>query len=122
MSKPYQVFNTSTQQIVARHVHLADNPFTRLKGLLGKSELPDHEGLWITPCNSIHSMFMQFKFDAVFIHPDGRILHLSESMEPWRFSKIIMGARAVLELPAGWANKHGLTCEHYLELRPTEPN
>lgn len=74
---------------------------TRLKGLLGRKGLEEGEGVFIRPCNSIHSFFMKFRFDAAFVDGDGKVLHLIRSMKPWRISKIVVGAAGVVELPAG---------------------
>lgn len=96
-----QVVNITRQSVVAKDVTTADNYFKRLMGLMGKPGLPEHAGLWIVPCNDIHSFFMRFEFDAIFVDKQNTVLHLVERMKPWRISKFVKGGRAVLELPAG---------------------
>jgi uncharacterized membrane protein (UPF0127 family) len=95
------VVNTTQRTTVAEHVSVADTVLSRLIGLMGKPGLPNGHGLWITPCADIHSCFMRFAFDAVFVNADGQVVHLIEAMKPWRVSKFVRGGKAVLELPAG---------------------
>lgn len=96
-----QILNRTRGTLIAVEVETADNYFTRLMGLMGRPGLAPHHGIWITPCNDIHSCFMRFEFDALFLDKDNKVLHLVESMKPWRFTKIVKGGKAVLELPAG---------------------
>jgi uncharacterized membrane protein (UPF0127 family) len=79
---------------------VADNPLTRLRGLLGRASLPAGEGLLIRPAPSIHTFFMRFAIDAVFLDADFRVLAVERSLRPGRLAGR-RGARAVLELGAG---------------------
>ncbi len=80
---------------------IADTFYTRLVGLLNDKQLEYGDGLWIKPCNSIHSIGMRFKFDAIFLDKNLRVVHLVPEMKPWRISKMVFSADSVLELPAG---------------------
>lgn len=80
---------------------VADNMLTRVIGLLRDHQLAEGDGLWIKPCNSIHSFAMKFDFDAVFLDKNLRVVHLMHVMKPWKVSKMIWAAHSVLELPAG---------------------
>ena len=80
---------------------IADNAYTRLVGLLRDKMLAKGDGLWILPCNSIHSFGMRFVFDAIFLDKNLRVVHLMQEMKPWRISKLVFSAHSVLELPAG---------------------
>ncbi len=80
---------------------VADSPASRVVGLLRDTMLAHGDGLWIVPCNSIHSFFMKFTFDAVFLDQHQRVVHLVREMKPWRLSRIVFRARSVLELPPG---------------------
>ena len=80
---------------------VADTFPARLVGLLRDKMLAKGDGLWIVPCNSIHSFFMRFDFDAVFLDKNQRVVHLIREMKPWRISKIVFSAHSVLELPPG---------------------
>ena len=87
-------------RLLAASVHLADTFWPRLKGLLGTAALPEGEGLWLCPCNCVHTCGMRYAIDVLFVDSDGRILKLVQALAPWR-SACCWRAAAVLELPAG---------------------
>ncbi len=80
---------------------IADGFVTRLVGLLRDKTLAQGDGLWIKPCNSIHSIGMHFLFDAIFLDKNLKVVHLMHEMKPWRISKLVFSAHSVLEVPAG---------------------
>lgn len=80
---------------------VADNFLTRLVGLLRDKTLERGDGLWIVPCNSIHSFGMRFIFDAIFLDKNLRVVHLVREVKPWRATKMVFSAHSVLEIPAG---------------------
>ncbi|MBW2700015.1 MAG: DUF192 domain-containing protein [Deltaproteobacteria bacterium] len=86
-----------------------------MKGLLGRDGLDDGEALYITPCTSIHSFFMRFVFDAVFLDKQNRVLHCIHRMKPWRLSRLVPSAAGVLELPAGKLEATGTRVGDVLE-------
>ncbi|MBA2359895.1 MAG: DUF192 domain-containing protein [Actinobacteria bacterium] len=93
--------------IVCDSCVVADSPVSRMKGLLGRSELRPGEGLLLRPASSIHTCFMRFPIDAVFLDRDWRVVGISDDVQPWRAASR-RGAKAVLELPAGASSLHGL--------------
>ena len=96
---------------------IGDNFYTRLVGLLRDRALEHGDGLWIIPCNSIHSIGMRFIFDAVFLDKNLRVVHLVREMKPWRISKMVFSAHSVLELPAGLISQTGTELEDQFEMR-----
>jgi uncharacterized membrane protein (UPF0127 family) len=112
-----QAVNMTRESVIAKHVRMADTYLTRLFGLMGKSGLPEGEGLWIVPCRDIHSCFMRFEFDAIFVNKQQQVLHLMERMQPWRISKMVWDGHAVLELPAGAIAASGTQIGDLIELR-----
>jgi uncharacterized membrane protein (UPF0127 family) len=82
---------------------VADRPHTRMRGLLGHTGLRTGEGLLIRPASAIHTFFMRFAIDVVFIDRDGVVLDVVPRLRPWRFAGK-RGARSVLELAAGEAD------------------
>ncbi len=96
---------------------VADNILTRLVGLLRDDHLKPGDGLWIIPCNSIHSFAMRFLFDAVFLDRKLQVVHLISEMKPWRASKMILSAHSVLELPAGALLTSGTQLGDQLEMK-----
>jgi uncharacterized membrane protein (UPF0127 family) len=93
--------------VVCERCHLAESTFARLRGLLGRSSLPSGEGMLLRPAASIHTAFMRFAIDAVFLDRSNQVLKVASAMRPWRATGCV-GARAVLELPAGEAARRGL--------------
>jgi len=93
--------NVTRGSSLAHCARVADTGPTRVVGLLKDTMLAEGDGLWIVPCNSIHSFWMKFVFDAVFLDKKLRVVHLVREMKPWRISKIAFRAHSVLELPAG---------------------
>jgi hypothetical protein len=97
----YKVIVTDTGQVLADRVTIADSPVARIRGLLGKTGLENGEGLLITSCSSIHTFFMKFPIDAVFLKKNGTIIKISSNLGPCRLSGCFFGCSMVLELKAG---------------------
>lgn len=91
----------ATGKELARTLAVADTFFARLKGLLGRGELPPGEGLWIKPCNSVHTFGMRFPIDVAFLDRDMQVVALSKTLRPNRVAPFCSRACSVLELPAG---------------------
>ena len=102
-----KVRNVTRGTVLGVNVRVARGFFGRMIGLLGEDRLEDGEGLWISPCSSIHSIGMRFIFDAIFIGPDGRIAHLRERFPKYGFSGVVTKAMGVLELPEGTIERTG---------------
>jgi uncharacterized membrane protein (UPF0127 family) len=96
-----KAFDRTSGKVLAPNLAVADTFFTRLKGLLGKQELPPGEGLWIKPCNSVHTFGMKFPIDIVFLDKKMRVVALAKTLRPNRVSHLYSEACSVLELPAG---------------------
>jgi uncharacterized membrane protein (UPF0127 family) len=92
--------NQRTDEALAEHIEVAVTRRDRRKGLLGRSGLGPSSALIIAPCFSIHTMFMRFDIDAVFVDDDGRAVKVVRDMSPWRFA-VDPTAHAVVEMPAG---------------------
>jgi uncharacterized membrane protein (UPF0127 family) len=105
--------------VVCEHCVLADNLWTRLKGLLGRRGLGDGEGLLIRPTGSIHMFFMRFAIDAVFLDRELHVLKVVPDLKPWRMAAT-RGAKQVLEIAAGEADRRGLEPGQQLVLREEE--
>ena len=98
---PLRVNNVTRGRTLALRANRADGFWTRLVGLMGRPGLEAGEGLHIIPCNGVHSFFMRFAFDAVFLDRELRVVRCVEAMAPWRATPVIRGAHSVVELPAG---------------------
>jgi uncharacterized protein len=93
--------------VVCDRCELADSAWTRLRGLIGRARLQPGDGLMLRPASAIHTSFMRFPIDAVFLDDDLRVLRVREGLRPWR-AAAAPGATAVLELAAGQAARNGL--------------
>lgn len=87
---------------VADRVALADNFFTRFRGLMFRKALAPGEGLLLKNCPAIHCCFMRFPIDVVYLNPKLQVVG-AETVKPWRLGSIYPEARHVLELEAGRA-------------------
>lgn len=94
-------WNETRRIPLAEHLRIARSIWSRTRGLLGTRELPVGEGLLIDPCGSIHSFWMRYPFDALFLSRDGEVVHAISRMKPYRVSRPVFSAHSVLELPAG---------------------
>lgn len=89
-------------------VMLAQRFLARLVGLLGRRGLAPDEALLLAPCNNIHTFFMRFHIDVVFLDKDGAVLAIVPALRPWRVAAA-RRAHACLELASGGAHRFGLT-------------
>jgi uncharacterized protein len=96
---------------------VADGPWLRTKGLLGRSGLPGDEGILLRPASSIHMFFMRFSIDAVFLARDMTVLRVVSGLTPWRMAAK-RRAKSVLELPEGSCARRGLAVGDRLSLAP----
>jgi len=102
----YRVINTATGKVIAQKVRVADTLASRGKGLLGRTGMEPEEGLLITPCDSVHTFFMQFPIDLLYLDKDMRVVRVVADMGPSRMSFCLGKARHVLELMGGSSHTH----------------
>jgi uncharacterized membrane protein (UPF0127 family) len=95
-----RVLNLTRNTELASCMEVADSAAKRNKGLLGRESLSPGEGLWIIPCEAVHTFWMRFPIDLVYLDGKNRIRKLTGEVPPWRLSGCLW-ARSVLELPAG---------------------
>jgi len=108
---------TRDDATVAARVRLAARFLPRLRGLLGRSGLAPDEGLYLTPCAAIHTLFMAFPIDCAFLDAAGTVLRVEAAIPPWRIPRPEPGARGVLELAAGRLAATGTTAGDRLVFR-----
>jgi uncharacterized membrane protein (UPF0127 family) len=86
---------------VVPNVEIAGGRLQCALGLLGRTELPSGSGLWLEPCNGVHTGGMRFAIDVVYFSRKGEVLRVFQNVRPWRVCLPMRGCRAVLELAAG---------------------
>ena len=101
MMKLCKIVEKQKQKVIASNVQMARTFFERLKGLMFKEFMAESEGMIITPCNSIHTFFMNFPIDVVFLDKEYRVVKVYRSLKPWRVTPMFFSAKHVLELPGG---------------------
>ena|SRR5688572_18201621 len=99
-AKALALVNQRTDESLAERIEVAVTRRDRRKGLLGRTDFQGPSALIIAPCFSIHTMFMRFDIDAVFVDEDGRAVKVVRELSPWRIA-VDPSAHAVVELPAG---------------------
>ena len=87
-------------RVIATQISLADNFWMRLSGYMFRSK-PHTAGILFEPTNAIHTFFMRFPIDVIFMDKHSKIIRVYRSMVPWRHTWMHFSARKVLELPAG---------------------
>lgn len=108
---------SSGGRALATRVTKADDASSRSKGLLGRESLGADEGMWIVPCPMIHTFFMKFPIDVLFLTRDLTVARVIEDLKPWRLSPWVLAAHSVLELKGG-ALRGSVKPGDRLEMRP----
>ncbi len=96
-----KILNESRGTVLADEAEVADSFWRRLKGLMGRSHLPAGSGLVIEPNNSVHTFWMRFPIDVVFVDRAGRVVGLVPNLLPNYPFAGARRARRTIELPAG---------------------
>ncbi len=94
--------NATKHTTLGQEITLANASGERRKGLLKRDSLNPGTGLWIYPCEAVHTFFMRFAIDVIFLDRENRVRKITASLQPWRMSAC-MAASSVLELRAGTA-------------------
>lgn len=100
-----RVINETRGTAVAKDVRVADGIWSRFWGLMGRKRLAESAGLLLRPSSSIHTAFMRFPIDVVFLDRSLRVVKVVPEMKPFRVAIAFGGAHSALELNAGAAAK-----------------
>jgi len=109
-----RVRNATRGTIVAERAGMATTSESRRQGLLKHESLPPGEGLWIAPCEAVHTFGMKFEIDVVYLSKTKKVVKIREKMAKRRISACLW-AHSVLELPAGMAAATGMKVGDQLE-------
>ncbi|MDP2905663.1 MAG: DUF192 domain-containing protein [Candidatus Omnitrophota bacterium] len=96
-----KIFNITKNTILATDAVLASTYLARLKGLLGKKELGGSSALILRPCNAIHTVFMCFAIDVLFVDKGNRVIKVIANLAPFRLTSVYFKAAYTVELPVG---------------------
>jgi uncharacterized membrane protein (UPF0127 family) len=109
------MLRTADGRVVCERCLVAENPLARMRALLGRRGLESGEGLLLRPAPSVHTFFMRFAIDVVFLTRDGEVLKVVHRLKPWGMAGE-RGAKAVVELAAGEADRRGIHTGMRLDL------
>jgi uncharacterized membrane protein (UPF0127 family) len=100
------VRNQTRNTVLGDAVEVADTSEKRRTGLLKHTRLDPGSGLWIVPCESVHTFFMKFPIDLVYLDKNRKVRKVSHAVPAWRLSACLT-AHSILEFPAGTAKESG---------------
>lgn len=103
-----KLYNSTQNSEICHDIKVAENFFSRTVGLLSKKSLNEGEGLVIKPCCSIHTFFMRFAIDVLFVNKNNEIIAIYENVKPWRILPIHPTSYYVVELPARTISKKNI--------------
>jgi uncharacterized membrane protein (UPF0127 family) len=98
--------NVTRNTELGASIQVAETSAERRSGLLKHHGLAPGEGLWIAPCEAVHTFFMKFAIDLVYLDRRHRVKKVRHAVKPWRLSACL-AAHSVVELPAGVARSSG---------------
>ena len=99
MTKIRYAFNVTRQSFINIGVKVADTPWARLRGLLGRVRLRSDEGLWLVPSRGIHTFGLMFPIDVIYLDSQMRVVQVIEGLGPLRIGPLRLDSVSVLELP-----------------------
>lgn len=118
----YALRNRTKLAVLATDVAKAASVWERMRGLLGHTseDFQPGKGLWLTPCQWIHTFGMSFPIDALYLDSDYKVIYACRDLMPSRLASLKLGARSVIELPAGTVSGTQTTVGDRLELKELE--
>jgi uncharacterized membrane protein (UPF0127 family) len=121
MTRPsVRIDNLTKKTELATAARLASNPWSRMAGLLGKKGLADGGGLVLLPCSSIHTFFMRFAIDVLYLDKEATVLKVVPALKPFRFSGVLRHAHYTVELPVGTIERSNTSPGDRLAIAPNQ--
>jgi uncharacterized protein len=105
----YRLVDVARGAIIAARVERARGWWERMAGLIGRRSLEPDEGLWIDPCNGVHTFGMRFPIDLLVLDAEGRVLRILTRFKPGRVSMPVRGGHSVVELATGVLGRAGVS-------------
>ncbi len=114
-----RILNITRNTEVASSAEVASSGAKRTKGLLGRKSLERGKGLWIVPCEAVHTFFMQFPLDLIYLDRKHRVRKVRSHVPPWRVS-FCFSAHSILELPTGTIRESQTQIGDSVEIVPAD--
>jgi len=105
MAKLYKTSSSSGAELLVKDLEIAESFFERGIGLLGRAQLLEGQALWIRPCNNIHTMFMKFSIDCIFLDRKLEVKKIAQNVKPFRLVGPFWRTTSVIEAPAGFVEQ-----------------
>jgi uncharacterized membrane protein (UPF0127 family) len=115
-----RVENLTREQPLVTDGWVAHTEWARFRGLIGHRPLKPGQGLLIVPCSSIHTHFMSFPIDVIFVDESNTVVGMNEKLKPWRFGRLFRRVKYVIELPAGTIEQTGTEPSDQLQVEGYE--
>ncbi|HEY1800449.1 MAG TPA: DUF192 domain-containing protein [Terriglobales bacterium] len=111
-------FNRTRQCYLATELRLAATHWSRFRGLMGRNagDFGTGKALWIVPCHGVHTLAMRFPIDVLYLDRNKVVVHLEQTLKPWRVAAVRMAAASVLELPDGTVHSTGTAVGDVLDI------
>ncbi len=111
-------FNRTRNAYLANHLSVADTHWSRFRGLMGMdaASFPAGNGLWIIPSRGVHTLGMKFPIDVLYLDTNKCVVHLEQSLQPWRVARVSIRTTSVLELPANTLRSSGTAVGDEIEI------
>jgi uncharacterized membrane protein (UPF0127 family) len=93
--------NLRSREHLATNIIVAHSVLKRMKGLLGRDVLLPGDGMWLKPCNWVHTFGMRFPIDIVYLNQESAVVAVQENIPPNRFTAPVFKAKSAVELPVG---------------------
>jgi len=116
-----QLRTHETGRIVIPHVEVAADLWRQTIGLMGRKEMVPDGGLFIPHCNAIHTAFLRFPIDVLFLDREMKVVRLITELAPWRVIGFVRGAKSVVELPAGTLSRKRIVVGQQFTLHRADP-
>jgi uncharacterized protein len=116
-----RISNRTRNTLLGTRVKPAATFWSRLRGYIGRPRPQRGDGILLVPCDAIHTWWMSFHLDVLFLDPRGMVVEVVRSLGPWRRTRRVEGARYVLELPVGTIDASGTQVGDHLTWHAQEP-
>lgn len=112
------VFNLTRNAFIASQLRKADSHWSRLRGLMGTSasQFPHGSGLWILPCHGVHTMWMHYPIDVLYLDENKIVIHIEENVQPWRITPMRFNSASVIEVRSSTVATSGTSIGDELEI------
>ncbi len=112
-----KIINVNRSCILADKIFLADNFFARLRGLLGFRSLDENQAMILRPSNSVHTFFMRFSIDVLFVDKNNSVVRVVRHIRPFRATAVCLKSKFVIELPVGVIDTTKTSVGDYLQIQ-----